>query len=215
MTDSNLVSINLGKVQTYDDNWTTAFFKHPVEGQVWVSKLCVDGDEQHHKKYHGGTFRPILAYCAEHYDRWRDDLSIEFPYGGFAENFTISGLDEDTACLGDTYRVGDELVVQVSQPRLPCDQISMRWNMPELTKLVKNTGRTGWYMSVIEEGTAEVGMSIELVDRPNPNWTITTVHNIYQKRTRMPEEALALADCEALETGWRNRLRRAGERYSG
>lgn len=210
----SITSINVGTVQIYTDDWTTAFFKNPVDGRVWVSELCVDGDEQHHKKYHGGTFRPILAYCSEHYKAWNDELSMDFPYGGFAENFTISGLDENTVCLGDIFWVGDTLKIQVSQPRLPCDQISMRWNMPELTKLVKQSGRTGWYMSVLEEGYAEAGMPITLQDRPYPEWTIANVHNIYQRRTRMPEEALKLADCEALETGWRKRLKKAGEKYS-
>ncbi len=212
MKSIELRSINIGKVQTYDDNWTTAFFKHPVDTKVWVSELCVDRDEQHHKKYHGGKFRPILAYSAEHYVLWNDELSIDFPYGGFAENFTLSGLDEESACLGDIFQVGDMLKIQVSQPRLPCDQISMRWKMPELTKLVKKSGRTGWYMSVVEEGYAEAGMSLTLLERPYPEWTIANVHEIYQKRTRRPEQALALSQCEALETGWRNRLKEASEK---
>ena len=212
MIEPQLVSINVGKIQTYDNDWTTAFFKYPVEGKIWVSELCVEGDEQHHKKYHGGTFRPILAYCAEHYPKWRTELSVDFPFGGFAENFTISGLDEDSVCLGDVYQVGDTLKIQVSQPRLPCDQISMRWNMPELTKLVKNSGRTGWYMSVVEEGCVEAGMTLTLLERPYPEWKITTAHEIYQKRAGNTEQALALSDCEALETGWRARLKRAADK---
>ena len=214
MAEIQLVSINVGKVQTYDNDWTTAFFKYPVEGKVWVSELCVEGDEQHHKKYHGGKFRPILAYSAEHYPKWHDELSVEFPYGGFAENFTISGLDENNICLGDVFQVGDTLKIQVSQPRLPCDQISMRWKMPEITKHVKKSGRTGWYMSVIEEGYAEAGKSLELLERPYPEWTIETVHDIYQKRSRKPQQALALSECEALETGWRKRLKKAAEKNS-
>jgi MOSC domain-containing protein YiiM len=114
--------------------------------------------------------------------------------------------------LGDIFQVGDTLKIQVSQPRLPCDQISMRWNMPDLTKLVKKSGRTGWYMSVLEEGVAEAGMTLKLLECPHPEWTITVGHEIYQKRSRKPEQALALSKCEALETGWRNRLKRAGEK---
>jgi len=212
MSEYQLVSINVGKVQDHD-GWKTAFYKSPVKERVWVSDLCVDGDKQHHKKYHGGTFRPILAYSAEHYLKWKEELDIDFPYGGFAENFTIGGsLNEDTVCLGDVFLVGDTLKIQVSQPRLPCDQISWRWNMPELTKLVKQAGRTGWYMSVAQEGFAETGMSLTLLERPYPNWTIATVHEIYQKRTRQTQQALALSECDALEIGWRNRLRRAGEK---
>ena len=212
MPEAQLISINVGKVQTYDNDWTTAFYKYPVDSAVKVSQLCVEGDEQHHKKYHGGSFRPILAYCAEHYPKWREELSVDFPYGGFAENFTISGLDENNVCLGDIFQVGDTLKIQVSQPRLPCDQISMRWNMPDLTKLVKKSGRTGWYMSVLEEGVAEASMTLKLLERPYPEWTITVGHEIYQKRSRIPEQALALSGCEALEIGWRNRLKRAADK---
>lgn len=213
MSNYELVSVNVGAVQDYD-GWQTAFYKSPVEGAVWVSKLSVAGDEQKNKKHHGGAFRPILAYSAEHYPLWQDELGTQFPYGGFAENFTVSGkFNEDTVCLGDVFRVGDTLTIQVSQPRMPCDNISRRWDMPDLTKLVKQTGRTGWYMSVLEEGYAEAGMPVTLIERPYLQWTIAYVHEIYQKRTRRPEQALTLSQCEALETGWRNRLRKAAEKY--
>lgn len=212
MTEYQLLSVNVGKVQNHD-GWKTAFYKAPVTGKVWVSELYVEGDEQQFKKYHGGKFRPILAYSAKHYPLWQEELGFEFPYGGFAENFTISGdLDENTVCLGDVYAVGDTLRIQVSQPRLPCDNISRRWEMPDLTNLVKQTGRTGWYMSVIEEGYAEAGMPITLLERPHPEWTIEAVRDAYQKRARRKDQAHELSQIEALEIGWRERLRKAAEK---
>ena len=121
-------------------------------------------------------------------------------------------FDEAHICLGDIFLVGDTLKMQVSQPRQPCDNISRRWNMPNLTKQVKQSGRTGWYLSVLEEGFAEAGMTVRLLERPYPEWTIETVHEVYQKRNRRPEQARDLSTCEALEIGWRNRLREASEK---
>lgn len=208
----HLVSIQVGKVQSREDGWTTAYYKSPVDGQVWVGQLNIEGDEQQYKKYHGGAYRPILAYSAEHYPLWNQELDIPLPYGAFAENFTISGLNENTACLGDIYQIGNTVKVQISQPRIPCDNISRRWGIDTLTQQVKNTGRTGWYMQVLQEGYISAGLPIQRIAQPYPNWTVTEVHSIYQGRTRRQDEAYKLAQCEALEPGWRKRLLKASER---
>jgi MOSC domain-containing protein YiiM len=130
----------------------------------------------------------------------------DLPYGGFAENFTVAGLDEDSVCLGDTFAIGD-VQVQVTQPREPCKNISHRWQLPGLTSLVERTGRTGWYLRVLREGSLSPGCGIELLDRPAPDWPVTRASQVMRHRRRQPDEAAALAALPFLSKAWQRTLR--------
>lgn len=208
-----LQSIQVGAIQSYPqadgEPWKTAYYKSPVAGAVHLGTLTLDGDDQQHKKVHGGVHRASLGYSAEHYALWREELGMELPYGAFAENFTISGLDEDSVCLGDIYQIGETVRVQVSQPRRPCNQINQRWGRPDLQKRVGESLRTGWYMRTLQEGLVKAGMSLRLLERPYPQWTIRVVHGIYDGMKRDPHSAHTLAQCEALEPSWREKLAKA------
>jgi len=205
-----LVSIQVGEVRTHispsGETWTSGYVKSPVLGPVAVGSTSISGDAQHNKKVHGGAHRAILAYSAEHYERWQQELAVALPYGSFGENFTISGLDEDSVCLGDIYAVGDTVRVQVSQPRKPCNQIYLHLQIEGIQQRVDETLRTGWYMRVLQTGEVVAGMTVTLVDRPHPEWPIMRVHQAYDHRRTDPATALALAEVEALEPGWRQRL---------
>src|SRR5262245_55324609 len=108
-----------GAADPMDQPWTTAIFKEPVEGPVWLSATGLAGDQQTDDD-HGGSQMAVLGYSAEHYAVWHDELKMPFlKHGAFGENFTISRQDEQTVCIGDTYAVGDARV-QVSMPRRPC-----------------------------------------------------------------------------------------------
>ena len=209
-----LLSIQVGKVQKREHNgkeWVTAYHKQPISGQVYVSKLNVAGDEQQHKKFHGGEHRAVLMYCAEHYDLWANELGQTLPYGSFAENFTVSGLDEDTVCIGDTYQIGNRVLLQVSQPRQPCNQIYMALGIHGLVPRVKATFRSGWYLRVLQEGTVEAGMPITLAERLHPDWTIIRAHEVTTNRKTMPEAAAQLAQVSELEPTWRKKLADAAD----
>ncbi len=207
-----LLSIQVGKVQTHEYNgkdWTTGYFKKSVSGAVWVSKLNVEGDDQHHKKFHGGEHRAILMYNSTHYDAWENELGQRLPYGSFGENFTVEGLDETQVAIGDIYQIGDALRVQVSQPRQPCNQIYQALGIRGIQNKVAQTRRTGWYLRVLDEGHAEAGMSITLLENPHPEWTITRAHEVMDRRSEQRKAAFALSQLEALEPGWRGRLAKA------
>ena len=99
------------------------------------------GEAQADKKHDGGLDKAVLAYSADHYEYWRRELPVlEMSRGAFGENFTVAGSCEENVCIGDTYRVG-KVLVQVSQPRVPCWKLGRRWNLPDLTKRVETTGR--------------------------------------------------------------------------
>ena len=198
-----LVSVQVGRPQflgtdvglpkPLDHRWRSAFFKEPVAGPVLLRTINLEGDRQADPRVHGGPEMAVLAYSAEHYPAWRAELGIaEMGPGGFAENFTISGQDEESVCIGDVYRVG-QATVQVSQPRGPCYKISYRWKRPDLLGRCQTTGRHGWYLRVVEEGLVEAGQPVELRERPNPDWTVRRAADVYQARRKRPAEAGQLA----------------------
>lgn len=213
---SVLVSIQVGLPRRHGDGdassaWFTAFYKSPVPGPVWLGPTQVAGDGQADPRCHGGPDRAALAYGAGHYPLWRAELGRpDLPYGGFAENFTISGQTEDTVCLGDIYAVGDARV-QVSSPRGPCWKIARRWGISDLTSRVKSTGRTGWYLRVLDEGLVQAGDPVILRDRPYPQWTVTRVAAVHRQRHGQPGPARELAACPVLAGDWRAVLETAGK----
>jgi MOSC domain-containing protein YiiM len=187
-------------------NWRTAFFKQPVSGPVYVGRETVAGDGQADLRYHGGEDRPVLAYCAEHYPRWESELEYpSMPFGGFGENFTVTGLDETTVCLGDRYAIGP-IRVEVSQPRQPCSKLARRWQNTDLPALVLKHNRGGWYLRVLQEGTVEAGMSIELEERPYPQWTIANAMAVMYHGKNDIAAMCSLAELPPLSEQWRKQF---------
>jgi len=129
-------------------------------------------------KYHGGPEQAVLLYSAEHYARWKAELGRAFPFGAFAENLTIEGMDENTVFIGDIYQIG-AVKLQVTKPRIPCWKIARRWNVPDLTKLVTQTNRTGWYCRVLQEGEIQAGLPVELLTRSDTGQTVAQAFQIH------------------------------------
>jgi MOSC domain-containing protein YiiM len=189
--------------------WTTGYGKRAVFGPVHVGRENLAGDGQADHRHHGGRHMAVLAYPEEHYPRWREELDWrEVPYGAFGENFTVQGVTEEDACLGDVWRAGTALL-QISEPRKPCRNISRFWGRPDLLRRVKETGRYGFYLRVLEEGTAARGQPIQLVDRPNPSWTVRRAAAARSGASGAPAEALALLEVAELGDDWRAHLARA------
>ncbi|HEX3372143.1 MAG TPA: MOSC domain-containing protein [Candidatus Acidoferrales bacterium] len=196
----------------HDKPWTTGFFKIPVRGPVYVSMTSLDGDGQADLVNHGGVDKAVLAYSADHYPKWRKELQLpEMPYGAFGENFTISGLNEELVCIGDTFRIG-AVKFQVSQPRQPCWKLARRWRMHELTGIVVRNGRTGWYFRVEEEGEVEAGMPVTLIGRPNPEWTVARANQILHHMRTDLAATLELSFVPELAEEWVAELRERAER---
>ena len=189
-----------------DQPWYSGIYKTPVRGPVRVGRLNLAGDGQADLNAHGGPDRPILAYCAEHYNRWREELAVaDAPYGAFGENFTISGLSETEVCIGDHYAVGP-VRLEVSQPRQPCWKLARRWRNKELPALVVRHDRGGWYLRVLEEGIVEAGIAVELLERPFPRWTIVRANHLMHHGKDDPQACRELAAFAALSSDWRRYL---------
>lgn len=225
----NIAGIQVGIIRTEGDpesrdsmtrQWTTAFYKFPISGPVQILKLGLEGDAVADKRFHGGTDKAVLGYSAEHYAKWRSELSPgdfaeqrippQFGPGGFAENLTIAGQDESRACIGDRYQIGsqqtDAVLLEISQPRQPCWKISRRWQHKTLTKRVAASGRTGWYFRVLREGIAQVGDVVTLLDRPHPQWTVARANDALLGRESDRYAVAELIGLDVLAADWKKSL---------
>lgn len=210
-----VVSVQVGDPQTHHEHalqdgreiaWSSGIFKAPVQGRVWVGRINLDGDGQADLKNHGGPDRPVLAYSVEHYAEWKQEFEgRDWPSGSFGENITVSGLNERTVCLGDQYRIG-EVLLEVSQPRVPCWKLGRRHGLVELPARVLETVRTGWYLRVLQEGFIEAGDAVEFLARPCPEWTIVRAHQVRLERKVNRDAARELAACPYLSQGWKAML---------
>lgn len=214
MTQPRLTSIQVGMPRDLvhlNEPWRTAVFKTPVAGPIPLGPMGLEGDGQANQPVHGGPDRALLGYALEHYEAWRREYpEFGFPYGSFGENLTLSGMSEETVCLGDIYRQGDALL-QVSLPRNPCAQLSRRCGIPDLFTRILATGRIGWLYRVLETGRIVAPAPHVLQDRPYPQWPISTVFQTYheaKKDSSKREAALELAACPALAESWRNAIHR-------
>jgi len=163
-----LISVNTGlprEVTWHGRNISTAIFKQPVEGRVALRRLNLDGDRQADLSVHGGEDKAVYCYPVEHYEYWRRELPRrDFPMAVFGENFTTDGLLEGGVHLGDQFCIGSAEVV-VTQPRLPCYKLGVRFQCDEMVKLFLKSGRTGFYLAVISEGEVGSGDEITVIAR--------------------------------------------------
>ncbi|MDH4128210.1 MAG: MOSC domain-containing protein [Spirochaetota bacterium] len=203
-----IASIQVGKPKEIDksnDPWTSGFFKEPVDNKVLLTKINLDGDGQADLVNHGGENKAVLAYSADHYSDWKNELNNpNLPYGAFGENFTIFGLQEKDVCIGDVYIIGDDIIVQVSQPRRPCWKISRRWNIKDLTKQVLDSLRTGWYFRVLKEGYVIKESPVRLIERPHPELTVQIANEIMHKRKIDAHILKELVECPSLADNWQD-----------
>jgi MOSC domain-containing protein YiiM len=210
-----LLSIQVGLPRVLDSEeligpdqatWTSSFLKHPVIGPVWVSRTSIAGDVQASSKTHGGPEKAVCVYPWEHYSYWQRELNLpKLSYGAFAENFTLHGQLEGQSCIGDTIGFG-EVILQISQPRPPCWRLARWWKRKDFAAQMEETGRTGWYCRVISEGYAKAGTALELLERPYPEWTVSTANNLLYKDRHSVDQMGALASCSLLSKSWRESL---------
>ena len=139
-----------------------------------VRRLNLDGDRQADLSVHGGPDKAVYCYPAEHYEAWQSELGRELDYGTFGENLTVSGLLEDNLHIDDVLTVGDA-VLQVSQPRFPCFKLGIKLGDPLMVRRFQESGRSGFYCRVLEEGLIEAGQTIEVIERGVSKPTVVRV----------------------------------------
>jgi MOSC domain-containing protein YiiM len=185
----------------------SAIFKAPAHGPRVVHWLGIEGDAQADLSVHGGPDKAIHHYPYDHYAFWRESFgplpTLEEP-GGFGENISTTGLTEDTACIGDRYRLGTALV-EISQGRQPCYKQAARTGKSAIVAQMVKTRRCGWYYRVLEEGRVEAGSTLNLSDRPHPDWTVARVIGLLLGKDGKNDPAAlrALTGLNVLAEAWR------------
>lgn len=149
----------------------SAIYKHPVTGPIMVRSRNLDGDQQADLKVHGGPDKAVYCYPAEHYAAWSGELGRPLDFGYFGENVTLSGLSERALHIGDVLSIG-EAVLQVSQPRLPCFKLGIKFGDQRFVARFRQSRRCGFYCRVLQEGMIESAQSIEIVERAESHLTI-------------------------------------------
>lgn len=166
-----IISLNVGRPQLVTQNGSpvsTAIFKQPVAHRVKLRSLNLDGDRQADLSVHGGPTKAVYLYPSEHYQFWRNELpEMNLPWGMFGENLTTEGLLETETNIGDKFELGTAKVV-VTEPRMPCYKLGIRFGRPDIIKRFLVSERTGFYFGVLEEGEVQVGDTLTLLER-NPH----------------------------------------------
>ena len=213
-----VLSVNTGlprEVRWHGRSVITGIFKEPVHGRVALRKLNLDGDRQADLSVHGGEYKAVYCYPLVHYDYWKRELPArELPTGIFGENFTLDGLLEESVHLGDRFSVGSAEVV-VTQPRLPCYKLGIRFEDDNMVKRFLASGRTGFYLAVTNDGEVGAGDEMRVISRDPNGVPVSEITRLYAEKrygdadVAWVERALRVAD---LPESWKEYFRQRLER---
>ena len=204
-----LLSIQVGQPREVSWNGrivTTGIFKEPVEGPVFLRTLNLDGDGQADLTVHGGAAKAVYAYPSEHYAAWRAELpDFGLAWGGFGENFTTEGLLEEEVHIGDRFRIG-EAEVTVTQPRMPCFKLGIRFGDPGMVERFLERSWPGFYLSVAREGLVRPGDAVERLGRDPNGVPVTDMYSLFSSGDLDPASAERALRIKALPEMWKKQL---------
>jgi MOSC domain-containing protein YiiM len=232
-----LVSVNVGLPRDmiwHGINVTTGIFKQPVNGRVALRKLNLDGDRQADLTVHGGEDKAVYCFPVKHYEHWKKELpGRDLQMGMFGENFTIdfrredigggelgenSGLPEDLIHVGDRFSVGSAEVV-VTQPRLPCYKLGVRFQLDDMVKRFLTSGRSGFYLAVLREGEVGAGDEMKPILQPRDEHSnsvsVSDITRLYIAKRYSDEDARSvrrILQVAALPESWKEYFRERIER---
>jgi len=210
MADGVVVSVNTGKPKAlaYKQKVVqSGIFKIPQEGPVYLAKENFEGDKQADLVHHGGADKAVCVYVGDHFPVWGEKFNRTFEPGAFGENITLSGCSEADIHIGDVFRMG-EAIVQVSQPREPCYKIAAKHGLDSFPADIVETGWSGFYMRVLEEGFVRKNDSFILLEKGEKQLSVLHINKIrYHDRTNFDaiEEILSV---KALAGDWQKAFRK-------
>lgn len=154
------------------DVGVTAIDKRPVDGPVKVHKLGLHGDVQASRIHHGGEDQALYAYSQDDADYWAGELGRELPPGTFGENLRVAGIDATNAVIGERWKIGLDVEVEVTSPRTPCAAFQRRMGEPHWARRFAEAGRVGTYLRVVRTGSIQAGDHIHRIFLPTHGVTI-------------------------------------------
>ncbi|MGA5224574.1 MOSC domain-containing protein [Streptomyces koyangensis] len=213
-----LLSVNVGvpRPNPWKGLATTGIDKRPVEGPVAVSapgprgdgRVGLAGDRVYDVRHHGGADQAVYAYAREDLDRWEGVLGRPLAGGAFGENLTTRGLDVNGALIGERWRIGPDVVLEVAVPRVPCGTFQGWLERAGWIKEFTVAAEPGAYLRVVAEGEIRAGDPVEIVHRPDHQVTVALT---FRALTREPELLPRLLPAHALpEEARETVLRRTG-----
>ena len=186
---------------------STGIFKAPVATRVRVSALNIEGDRQADLTVHGGPSKAVYVYPSEHYPFWRRELGDEFlAAGAFGENLTSEGLLEQELNIGDRLSVGS-VELAVTQPRLPCYKLTVKFNREDIVKRFLRSRRTGFYCAVLQEGELGVEDQVTVLSRDPAGVTVADITRLYAFDKQDLSGLRRVAELDALPESWRSYFR--------
>ncbi len=211
-----LTSIQVGMPKTHTDGesiWQTGIFKQSVEGAIEVKTLGLVGDGVGDTKNHGGADKAVCCHPMIHHAYWNSYFQWDLQPGAFGENFTLTGLSEMDVSVGDIWQIGSA-TFQVSQPRIPCWKQDDKLQQMGFQKLVAETGRTGFYLRVLQEGLVSAGETIQVIERPHPAAKIVRVNRALNEKDNL---ALAqeFSELAPLTPSWRKMFKQRLKKSEG
>jgi MOSC domain-containing protein YiiM len=216
--DMKLISVNVGLprvVMSNGESVSTGIFKEPVAGRVMLRTLNLDGDRQADLSVHGGPSKAVYVYPSEHYDYWKHELpEMKLPWGMFGENFTSAGVFESELNIGDKFRVGSA-VVMVTEPRMPCYKLGIKFNRPDIIKRFLASERTGFYFAVLQESEVGVGDPIELIEGSKNSVRVSDIALLYTREKHNVGLLRRAIEVEALPESWKSYFQHRLEKLLG
>jgi MOSC domain-containing protein YiiM len=201
-----IISLNVGLprlVLREGEPVSTGIFKEPIDGRVMMRTLNLDGDRQADLSVHGGPSKAVYIYPAEHYDFWKRELpEMDLPWGMFGENFTTTGLLEAEINIGDKFRIGTAEVM-VTQPRMPCYKLGLKFGRPDIIKRFLQSERTGFYLAVLKEGEVGAGDEFEPLARDAHDVRVSDITRLYTREKHNETLLRRAIEVEALPESWR------------
>jgi MOSC domain-containing protein YiiM len=206
---ASLISVQVGlprAVMQGSEEVSTGIFKSPACTRVRMRTLNLDGDRQADLTVHGGPNKAVYAYPSESYPFWRNELpGVELPWGAFGENLTTSGLAESEVCIGDRFSIGTAEVV-VTQPRLPCFKLNLKFGRDDMIKRFLASRRTGFYLRVLKEGEVGAGDEIVRVHSDERHVSVVDTLLLHLGESKSNELRQRVLQVEYLSPSWRKEL---------
>jgi MOSC domain-containing protein YiiM len=204
-----LISVQVGLPRTVlcnGEEVSTGIFKSPVQKRVRMNALDLEGDQQADLSVHGGPDKAVYVYPSEHYPYWKKQLPhVEFPWGSFGENLTTAGLLENEVHIGDSFAIGTAEVV-VTQPRLPCFKLNLKFNRDDMVKRFLASHYSGFYLRVLREGEVGAGDEIVPVHRDENRVSVLDIFRLYLGESHSSELRSRALQVKYLSSSWREEL---------
>jgi len=201
-----VVSVNTGgprDVHVNGDTVRTSIWKSPRNGRIRVVGFNLEGDEQSDLSVHGGRYKSVYVYPSEHYAYWRKKLpDADLPWGVFGENLTTDGMLETDVCIGDRFRIGSA-EFQVTQPRQPCFKLGIRFGRDDMLKRFVASGRSGFYLAVVQEGELGRGDDIHVTHRESCSMSVADIFALKMGTRAATDMLQRAAAIKTLTPSWR------------